>query len=815
MHYLGEHLAVGQAGHFFILLSLVASLLATISFYKANRDSLTSRPSWMSLAKTFFFIETISVVAIIVCLYYMLAHHYFEYKYVWEHSDKSLQPQYILSCLWEGQEGSFLLWSFWHCILGWIVLGTTKRWSAPVMMTVSFAQFCLATMLLGIYIGSIKIGTNPFVLLRNEGILQNAPIFQDPQTGGIRSDYLLLLTDGSGLNALLQNYWMVIHPPVLFLGFASTLFPFSFAIAGLWNKNHEWTKLSVPWSLFSMAALGTGIMMGAAWAYESLTFGGYWAWDPVENASLVPWLILVGGLHTNVVYNHTQYSLKTTYVFYILTFILILYSTFLTRSGILGDTSVHAFTGADMNVQLLLFVFIFLIPSFVLFFKRNRSIPVIHKEENTYSREFWMFIGSLILLLSAAIIIGKTSLPVFNKLFGTKLAPPEDVEFSYNQIQIFIAILIGVLTALTQFLKYKSTPPEFFGKKILWPTLLSVIISFGISLFGHIQYQKHGMGYLLAIHLAIFASIYAVIGNVFYIGNALKGNLKKAGPSVAHIGFGLMLLGILISSSKKNVLSWNTTGISTLDAGGKENPAENITLFKGTETDMGTYQVQYVRDTFNTKNNKKYFEIVFKNKEGNEAFRLYPNVIKNNKGQDGFSANPAAKHSWNKDIFAYVTSWVDPSAQKDTNSFKPVHLAIGDTGFYSNGMLILNKANVENNAAKSNEELKMKLDVTVLSKNGKTYKAEPAIAVRGNELRSLPDTVSAQSLIITFNKVIDEQKGILELGVKESAAAVSLLTLKVYEFPFITILWIGVIIMVIGCVMSMARQIQKLKRKPI
>jgi cytochrome c-type biogenesis protein CcmF len=307
------------------------------------------------------------------------------------------------------------------------------------------------------------------------------------------------------------------------------------------------------------------------------------------------------------------------------------------------------------------------------------------------------------------------------------------------------------------------------------------------------------------------------VGNAFYIGNALKGNLKKAGPSVAHIGFGLMLFGILISSSKKNVLSWNTTGISTLDARGKENPAENITLFKGAATDMGTYQVQYVRDTFNIKNNKKYFEIIFKNKDGNEAFRLYPNVIKNNKGQDGFSANPAAKHYWNKDVFAYVTSWVDPSSQKDTNSFKPVHLAIGDTAFYSNGMLILNKANVENNSMNgtSNGELKMKLDVTVLSKNGKVYKAAPGIAVRGNELHPLPDTVSPQSLIITFNKVIDEQKGILELGVKESAAAVSLLTLKVYEFPFITILWIGVIIMVTGSLMSMVRQIQKLKRKPV
>jgi cytochrome c-type biogenesis protein CcmF len=152
---------------------------------------------------------------------------------------------------------------------------------------------------------------------------------------------------------------MVIHPPVLFLGFASTIIPFGFAYAGLLNKDHSWTRVSLSWTCFSAAVLGTGIMMGAAWAYESLSFGGYWAWDPVENASLVPWLVLIAGLHTNLIYKHTGYSLKSTYLFYIFSFSLVLYSTFLTRSGILGDTSVHAFTGADMTPQLILFSFRF------------------------------------------------------------------------------------------------------------------------------------------------------------------------------------------------------------------------------------------------------------------------------------------------------------------------------------------------------------------------------------------------------------------------------------------------------------------------
>jgi cytochrome c-type biogenesis protein CcmF len=232
----------------------------------------------------------------------------------------------------------------------------------------SFAQFCISTMLLGIYFGSAKIGSNPFALLRNE---LNAPVlFANP-------DYLQFqkIYEGNDLNSLLQNYWMVIHPPVLFLGFASTIVPFAYAMAGLIKNDHSWTKVAIPWAAFSGAVLGTGIMMGAAWAYESLSFGGYWAWDPVENASLVPWLVMIAGLHTNLVYKSSGYSLKSTYIFYIVSFCLVLYSTLLTRSGILGDTFVHAFTGADMTAQLVCFVLIFLSPAmeFIFLPQQNNS----------------------------------------------------------------------------------------------------------------------------------------------------------------------------------------------------------------------------------------------------------------------------------------------------------------------------------------------------------------------------------------------------------------------------------------------------------
>ncbi len=818
MNYIGEHLLPGQIGHFFAILSLIASLVATLAYIKAGSiQLLAEKQSWIKIARIAFLLETISVLAMFFALYFIISNHYFEYKYAFTHSDKSLQMEYLLACFWEGQEGSFMLWSFWHCVLGWVLIWKSKDWESGVMSVLSFAQFCLATMVIGLYFFGTKIGSSPFVLSRNEGFFDAAPVFKDLTTGSLRPDYLTLLKDGTGLNTLLQNYWMVIHPPVLFLGFASTIVPFAFAIAGLWKKDHSWTKQALPWTSFSAAVLGLGVMMGAAWAYESLSFGGYWAWDPVENASLVPWLTLVAGLHTNLIYKNSGYSLKTTYFFYIISFVLILYSTFLTRSGILGDTSVHAFTDLGMNVQLLFFLLVFFLPAMALYFQRFRSLPTIIKEENTYSREFWLFIGSLVLFLAGIVIIAKTSTPVINKLFGTNIAPPEDVEFSYNQIQIFVVVVIGILSALTQYLKYKDTPKEFFGKKIWIPTFIAVIISVSISIFGHVNYDAKGPGFLFAIHLAIFAAVYSVVANASYIWLGLKGKVKAAGASVAHIGFGLLLVGILISSSKKAVLSWNTTGISPLqgDPNAKGNPAgnpaENITLFKAVATDMGRYMVTYTKDTLNPLDRKRYFEIDFKAKEGGETFKLYPDVIKQNKGGEGFSANPAAKHYWHKDIFVYITSFQENN-REDTAGFRNREVKVGDTLFYGNGLMVLNKVLVNPENLKGKylpEETALFLEMTVISKDGRRYPVNPGIALKGMELRSLTDTVPSQSLVLSFNKVLDQKTGRLELGVKESSTITDLITLKVYEFPLINVLWLGVVVMVIGFVMSMIQRIRR------
>jgi len=829
MDYTGEHLLPGQLGHFFIVLSLVSSLIATFAYFKSTTESGVLAPGsrdegllfgiksqvtgyyWKKLARWAFIIECISVFAIFGILVYIVTNHLFEYKYAWQHSSRSLEMKYLLAAIWEGQEGSFLLWSIWHCVLGLVLIRSGQKWESPVMTVISFAQFCLATMIAGLYLFGWKMGSNPFILLRDSGVLDNAAglhiDFDVSQP--LRADYMSSIKDGNDLNPLLQNRWMVIHPPVLFMGFASTIVPFAFAIAGLWKKDYgESLKQALPWSLFSAAVLGVGIMMGAWWAYESLTFGGYWAWDPVENASLVPWMILIAGIHTLLIYKHSGHSLKAAYLFFILAFGFILYSTFLTRSGILGEASVHAFTDLGMNFQLLAFLLVFVLPSLYLFAKNYNQIPSVKKEESGSSREFWMFIGSLVFFLSAMVIIGKTSLPVFNKIFGTKTAPPEDAEFAYNSIQIYVAIIIALLTAITQYLKYKSTTGSFFRKKILLPTVLSAIIASLVLAFGDINYIKKGPVFQASIWLAVACSIYAVIANVGYIWLGLKGRLKLSGGSIAHAGFGMVLLGILISSSKKEVLSNNVNGIPA-PLGENEDPGENLTLVKGLTVDMGKYLLTYEGDSAHPKKQLWFYKVRFKSKDGKEEFVLKPNAFVNYKGNEGLMANPASKHYWDHDVFTYITSLPNPDRQKDTAAFQPRPMKPGDSVFYSGGYIVLQNVKTRDSLPEElfgKDGILFETPLKVYAKTGSVYSVTPRLAIVKGEPLALPDTITAENLILQLQRVNADKS--IELGIKESNSLLNYVTLKAYKFPFIYLLWLGVGITAIGIFISMVHRIR-------
>ncbi|MEI7734697.1 MAG: cytochrome c biogenesis protein CcsA [Ferruginibacter sp.] len=803
----GEHLLPGRIGHFFVIFSFIASLIATIGYFIASRSSdLQDKKRWINLARISFITQLASVMVIFGIIYYICSHHYFEYMYAYKHASKELEPKFLLACIWEGQEGSFLLWTIWHSILGIVLIIKAKEWEAPVMTMISAAQVFLAVMILGIYFFGIRIGSSPFTLTRNE---LEGPIFSMP-------NYLSFIKDGVGLNVLLRNYWMVIHPPVLFLGFASTIVPFAYAYGGLQTKRYgDWVKPVLPWALFSACVLGVGIMMGGKWAYESLSFGGYWAWDPVENASLVPWLILVAGLHTMVIYNATGHSLRATYVFSILSFVFVLYSTYLTRTGILGDTSVHAFTEKDevMKIMLILFFSSFGILLLSKFFVHYKQIPAIHEEEKTNSREFWMFIGSLVFFLSALFISAKTSVPVYNKIFGASIAPPEDPEFSYNKVMVLVAFIIGLLTAVGQYFKYKATPTDYILKKIALPTVIAAVITVLLAIFYPITYYKHGAGFLGAVYAALFASLYAVTANAVYIWSGLNGKLKASGASVTHLGFALMLAGMLISSGNKKTISDNrVTGINIpfgKDNKGNdmENPLENLTMLRDVPTRMADYMVTYTGDSAGNESGRVYYKLHFTKPDSSESFTLSPDVYV---GRNELkSSNPSTKRYLTKDIYSYISS-INPQSEKDdTAKFVITEIGEGDTAFYKKGYMILNAVVKNPNNAKyhfKETDAALMADITIVSKDSMHYKAYPLIQVDPtfSTAVEIDDTVYAQNLYLKFAGVTENRK--IKLGIKESDKFIDFVTLKAYLFPYINLVWLGLIIMSLGIMMSMIKR---------
>ncbi len=441
----------------------------------------------------------------------------------------------------------------------------------------------------------------------------------------------------------------------------------------------------------------------------------------------------------------------------------------------------------------------------------QKQIPTVTKEETGSSREFWMFIGSLVFFLSAIVIISKTSLPVINKIFNLELAAPEDEEMAYNQIQIFVAIIIGLLTAVTQYLRYKSTSTAVFWKKIWIPTAISVMLATLVLIFGDINYEKHGPGYLGAIWLAVACSVYAVVANLAYIWLGMKGSLKLSGGSISHLGFGLVLLGVLISSSKKEILSMNTSGIA-IDFGSESNEktGENLTLVKGLPMKMGKFDVTYVGDSAHPKKQQWYYRIHFKSRTDKEEFTLEPNAFVNYKGNEGLMANPDSRHYWDHDVFTYISALPNPEKNQDTASFKSNPVKIGDSIYYSKGYMILEKLATKDNMPFKGFQPGDRATVASLkiySFNKTSYTSEPLLINQRGNLLALPDTVMSESLILRINKVDEDGSG-ADIGVKESSAILEYVTLKAYKFPFINILWLGIIITAIGILISMVRRIQ-------
>ena len=792
IEYVGENLIAGQIGNFLIFLSFVASLLAVVFYYNTS-DLSSELNSWKKGGRFFFRLHSVSMLGLIGILFYLIYTHAFEYYYIWRHSSSDMSMKYIISSFWEGQEGSTMLWTFWNIVLGNILIYTTKKWEGSVMMIYATVQVFLSAMLLGIFPFDIQIGSNPFVLLREHPDMINLPFTTNPNYLGF--------VEGNGLNPLLQNYWMTIHPPTVFFGFATTLIPFAYALSALWKKQYqEWIKPALPWTFFGIAILGLGILMGGAWAYEALSFGGFWAWDPVENSSLVPWLVLVGAGHLMLINRNKMKSIFSAFALALFSFLLVVYSTYLTKSGILGETSVHSFADG-LPGQLIIFLLFYLFIALFFLFKNGGQFLKKSEEDAFWSREFWMFLGALVLVISAFQITLSTSIPVINALFDTNLAPPAKPIEHYNSWQIPLTILVTLFVGISQFLKYKKTEVVPFFKQIA----PSFIISFAAAIFMAVQLKIRDV-FLITL---LFTSLFAVLANLDYLLRIIKGNVKKGGSAIAHVGFGMVILGSLLSAGNKKIISKNRTQVNINFEDNKNANNENVMLLRNDTVLMDSYYVTYTQRRVDEKH--VYFDMDYLkvNEKGQyqKEFSLSPFVQLNE--QMGNVPEPDTRHFLDKDIFTHITyadlENLDSTAQEMYREPDTLNLKIGDSLFTSNSIIKVSnfERNIDKVALKLQEsDIAIGVKITAKTLDGQNYAANPIMVIRGNSIFSINSEIEELGLQFGFAGIDPDTEKLNILLAEKNKNSGDFVIMQAIVFPYINVLWIGIIIMVLGSLLA-------------
>jgi len=503
------------------------------------------RPAGARVARGLYAAMTILVIAASAYLMYLFIAHHFEFRYVHDYSSLDLPLKYTISSFWGGQEGTFLLWLLFGALLGWTIITRAKHYERWAMVYYLAVQIFLLVLL------TVRSPFGP--------------------TGSA-------VADGRGLNPLLQNPWMVIHPPIVFLGFATLAIPFAYAMAALSTRDYaSFPRLVFPWASLGVLTLGVGIFLGGYWAYKTLGWGGYWGWDPVENSSLIPWIIDLALVHGLLVQRRADKLIRTNLLLSILALLLVVYGTFLTRSGVLADFSVHSFTDLGINSYLVGFLVLVAVFGPGMLVLRARSIRTERLETRLTSREFGLAISILLLLTVGFLVFLGTSAPLLTRLFGE----PANVAMSYyHSVSVPSGIVLLVLLLIIPFTLPGGTPNDDLLRKLAWPAVAAAIITIGAVLASNLHVEDL---------VLIFGGLWALGSNAYALVLLPRFTFARLGGHVSHLGFALMVLGIVASTNYDS--------------------SQRVNLVTGVpETALG-YQIVYVSNVEKPRVEDSYLEL--------------------------------------------------------------------------------------------------------------------------------------------------------------------------------------------------------------
>ena len=554
--------------------------------------------------------------------------------------------------------------------------------------------------------------------------------------------------------------------------------PFAFAMSAIIkNEYRDWVKQALPWILTGTCILGFAIMLGGYWAYGVLGWGGYWGWDPVENSSLVPWIVGVASIHTILVQKKAQDKgggsrfVKMNLILCIMTYVLVLYSTFLTRSGILGDASVHSFVDPGRAVYLFLVIFLVLFAIIGIggiVYRWKYLSEHFTFEENVLSRELALFTGSVALIATAIIVWVGTSSPIIGQSVQTSF---------YNELNLPIAIIIGLLNGLSILLKWKVTKTDQLWKQSRFSLAAALALTMLAVIFGGVHN--------IMLVLLTFSSAFALFVNGEIAFKIIKGRKSFLGPYIAHIGIALFLIGVLSSA-----------GHST---------QKQVDLIKGEKVSVLGHDLTFTGwEPFD--NGKKYHFNIEVN-DGSSSKTVSP-VMFVADFNNSMMREPDIWVGFVKDFYIEPKGYSDGSENKDGTT---ISLKKGETQNYNGTDIKFNEFDFPpevRQAMMAGKDFKVGAKFTVTF-NGKSEDVETVMQSVGGNREFIPTELKDANMKMVMGNL--NAAGTVELKVSplETANAAppkEVLTIEASVKPFISLVWIGVLTMAAGFLTSAFRR---------
>ena len=699
-------------------LALVTGLLAGVMYFPSLRGRATPRAS-----NRMFIVHTLALVAAVALLWFYFAAHRFEVVYVAQYSSRALSPALTFAASWAGQEGSILLWATLAALCGLALMREPGTLTRPAMTVVSATQVFLTFLL---------ISHSPFRV------------------------HLPAPADGEGLNPLLQDPWMVIHPPVLFAGYAALIAPFALAVASLARGAYkEWNRAVWPWALLAVALLGTGIALGGVWAYKVLGWGGYWGWDPVENASLVPWLIAVALLHGLLIQRTRGALVRTNLTLAMLAWLAVLAGTWLTRSGALEKFSVHSFPSSGIGPPLLAFLLASLLLGAGLLVTRWSTLAAGESSWSTLSRESALWAGLMTVMVFAGLVAFGTAAPVLTSLAG---APASLHSSFYERISIPLGMATVLLMAIAPALRWSKQA----GWSWLTALLPGLVAGLGtlvvLLLLGRVREPEH-------VVLLVLSG--AALGiNAWMTVRLFRRGWSYGAGYLGHVGIAIMVLGMILSTTL-----------------GK---TERLRLAAGVPRDAMGYRLTYLGESVDARG-KHLLRV--RVRDGAREFEVGPELFKMPRGE-GMMRKPYI--SRRPDLYLSPVEVESAAASADS----VVWLARGQSVAVGNAEYRFESFRLE-----PKQGFRVYANVQV-RQGGQVTQATPGMVMEGASRRPIEVRVAGVGPLSVA--AIDADHGRVGLRVPGSGAGAAVLELSTK--PLVDLVWIGALLALLGAAIAGIRR---------